>query len=305
MNPAASTLDRNLNGLIPGLGTTFDRVTDYDLYLRLQCDRYQQTFVARQYATHPFRVSNGFHLEGGLSNRIYLYLMNTSPGLMEGDRFRLGIQVDRNAQLYLTDQAATKVHRMPAPGSRAIVDYDLSIAPEARLEFVPEPFILYAESTLEQYTNITFHPTGTLFLTEVVVPGRLARQEYYQFNRYSSRLRIQSPDGQLMMGDAMRLEGVSNRFQHSALFTSLPIIGTAIAIYPDLDLHLLEAACDRLLAMPDSSTFIAGYSRLPNCNGLMIRAMGDRISAIQRQFALVLDAIRTMTGQQPLPEVPK
>lgn len=279
--------------------------TDYDLYLRLQRDRDRRTFAARQYATHPFRLSNVFRLDPQHPERAYCYIMNTSPGLMAGDHFRLGIHLHPGTQLYLTDQSATKVHRMPVPDSQATVNYALTVDADASLEWVPEPLILFGESTLDQHLTVTLHPTGRLFLCEAIVPGRLARQEFYQFHRYTSRWQIRSPDGHLLMGEAMRLEGQGNPFPTSPLFASLPIIATAIAIYPDVDLQKLTAECDRLLYPADPATFTAGYTVLPNCNGVMIRAMGDRISRIQTQFAALLGAFRHLSGQPSLPEIPK
>ncbi|MGB3518055.1 MAG: urease accessory protein UreD [Elainellaceae cyanobacterium] len=300
-------------------------VTDFDVYLRVQSDRHRQSFVSRQYATHPFRVSNVFRLDQeqvdqaqidqaqidqtqidqAQSDRAYVYLMNTSPGLMEGDRFRIGVQVDAHAHLYLTDQAATKVHRMPTPDRPAMVDYILQVGAGGSLEFLPEPLILYHESTLNQHTQITLHPSARLCFSEIIVPGRLARQEYYQFNHYSSRLTVSSPDGRLILGDALRLEGQSHPFCHSPLFARQPILATLLLIYPNIEQAQLEAVLGQVCANQPAATIEASYSSLPNCNGFVIRATADCISRIKRCFDQALNAVRLLEGQSPLPEVPK
>lgn len=294
-----------------GLGA----VTDFDVYLRVQCDRHQQSFVSRQYATHPFRVSNVFRLDQeqvkqaqidqAQSDRAYVYLMNTSPGLMEGDRFRIGVQVDAQAHLYLTDQAATKVHRMPTPDRPATMDYILQVGAGGSLEFLPEPLILYHESTLNQRTQVILHPSARLCLSEIIVPGRLARQEYYHFNHYSSRLTVSSPDGRLILGDALRLEGQSHPFCHSPLFARQPILATLLLIYPDVEQAQLEAALEQVRANQPTATIEVSYSSLPNCNGFVIRATADCISRIKLCFDQALNAVRLLEGQSPLPEVPK
>ena len=297
----------------PGRG--LGAVTDFDVYLRVQSDRHRQSFVSRQYATHPFRVSNVFRLDQeqvkqaqidqAQSDRAYVYLMNTSPGLMEGDRFRIGVQVDAQAHLYLTDQAATKVHRMPTPDRPATVDYILQVAAGGSLEFLPEPLILYNESTLNQHTQVILHPSAQLCLSEIIVPGRLARQEYYQFHHYSSRLTVSSPDGRLILGDALRLEGQSHPFCHSPLFARQPILATLLLIYPNIEQAQLEAVLGQVCANQPAATIEASYSSLPNCNGFVIRATADCISRIKRCFDQALNAVRLLEGQSPLPEVPK
>jgi urease accessory protein len=86
-------------------------------------------------------------LERASSNRAYLYLINTSPGLLAGDRLNLSLQLDKNTNLYLTDQAATKVHPMPN-FQKAVVDTQIVLDTNTNLEYVPEPIILFKDSIL-------------------------------------------------------------------------------------------------------------------------------------------------------------
>ncbi|MGL5794137.1 MAG: urease accessory protein UreD, partial [Waterburya sp.] len=192
-----------------------------------------------QYASYPLRLSSIFRFEGSNSHRAYLYLLNTSPGLLAGDTLNLSLQLAPNSHLYLTDQAATKVHPMPKVNTKATIDYQIVLEANSNLELLPEPIILYKNSILEQHTVIKVHPTSRLFLSEIILPGRLAKQEFYDFNYYFNRLQVKNLTDKLLFSDAMRLIGKDNPFKNNKLFSSLPIIGTAIAILPDTDLNLL------------------------------------------------------------------
>ncbi len=273
------------------------------LALRLACDRQQQTFVAQQYATYPFRLSNVFRLEGAASRRAYLYLMNISPGLLAGDRLKIGVRLGQRAHLYLTDQAATKVHCMAA-GTDARVQYAFQVEAEARLEFIPEPLILYADATLHQTVDITLHSTASLVYGEIIVPGRIARGEQYAFDDFWNRLRVFTPGGDLLFADQMRLTGQHNPFRQSHYCATYPLQSTLVAVLPTVNLAELA---EQLQTLPpsDARHLIAGCSPLPNCNGLLVRAMADNLQGLQRYTREFLNRVREMQAQSPLPDIPK
>ncbi len=273
------------------------------LYLRLSCDRDGCSVVTRQYAAYPFRLSRTFRLDPTDPRRAYLYMMNASPGLLAGDNLRISLQLNANTSLYLTDQAATKVHSMPT-GNAAKTVYEIAVGAEANLEFVPEPLILYTDATLEQITQVTLHHTGRLFLSEIILPGRLARGESYRFHHYFSRLQVTSSTGKLLFADAMRLEGKLNQFRDSSAFSSLPVLGNIFIVLPDIDLKLLLLELDDLKAA-DCLEMIAGSSLLPHCNGLLVRAMANSANALKSYVRYALNCVRRVSGQSSLPEIPK
>jgi urease accessory protein len=279
-------------------------INDFHLYLRIGHDQNGQSFVSRQYATHPFRLSQAFYLDSIRSGRAYLYQMNTSPGVMAGDDLRIGVDLANQTKLHLTDQSATKVHSMPIGGLPSQVSYDITIGENASLEFIPEPLILYADSRLTQTTRITLHPTGQLCWSEIILPGRLAHQEYYQFHSYRSRLRVSSPEGELLFGETMLLEGMNNPLKDSFLFADRSVLATVIVVLP-------EANLDDFIQRINSGTaglspqLLAGNSRLPNCNSLIIRLMSDRVTTLKAYIQTVVNCVREINHQSLFPNLPK
>ncbi|MEL6384281.1 MAG: urease accessory protein UreD [Cyanobacteria bacterium J06626_18] len=284
--------------------TTQNSSDTFQLYLSLGCDRSQQTFVSRQYTAYPFQLSRVFRLDKTNAKRAYLYLMNSSPGLLAGDNLHIGLDIGTNAQVYLTDQAATKIHTSPLPDLIARSTYHVTLGAKASLEFVPEPVILYANASFEQVTEVKLHPTSHVFLSEIVLPGRLARSEFYDFHYYVSRLRVRSLDGDLIFGDAMRLEGHTNPFKDSLFFAKFPIIANIVLVLPGVDLasliHTLEASTPI-----DSSKLLSGCSALPNCNGLLVRLMSTEVDSIKEYSQSILNCVRQATEQPSLPHIPK
>ena len=275
-----------------------------NLELKLYQSQSNQTIGQHQYTTFPLRLSSLFRLEGSNSNRAYLYLINTSPGLLAGDELNLSLQLAPNTSLYLTDQAATKVHPMPEEGRIATVNYQILVDADASLELVPEPIILYTDSVLEQKTTIRLHPTAKLFLSEIILPGRLAKNEYYDFNYYFNRLQVTDLDAKILFTDATRMMGQQNQFKHNKLFTSLPIIGNAIAVLPDTDLISLITKLEDIQSA-DCQNIEVAVTILPSNNGILIRALGQKTIELKKYFLHALNCIRAITNQSLVPYIAK
>ncbi len=297
--------------LVQAKSSIIEQSNQVQLGLKMGCDRAQKTVFQHRYMAYPLSVSPIFRLEEAgstASQRAYLYRMNTSPGLLAGDSIRVALQLEPDSQLYLADQSATKVHSMPQSGTQATVDYRIAVESNATLEFLPEPLILFTDAELIQTTEVTLHPTAALSWGEIVLPGRLARGEVYQFRQYLSRMRIKSPTGHVWFAEMMKLMGKENRFVASDLFASKPILGTLILVLPEAiatsqTLSTLSAEIDNLpniFASNGKSVDLAS-TVLPGENGLFIRAMSETTRELQACFKAALNCVRQLRGQSKLP----
>jgi urease accessory protein len=276
------------------------------LSLKLDCNAAGKTNVSHRYMAYPLSVSPVFRLEENgtelSNNRAYLYRMNTSPGLLAGDNIGMSVQLATGAQLFLADQSATKVHTMPE--AQATVNNWIEVGSSATLEFLPDPLILFAESTLSQTTEVIMHSTASLSLGEIILPGRLARGEVYQFHQYLNRLRVKSPEGQVWFAETMKLLGRGNRFAQSALFASGAVLGSLVLILPEdvatsERLAALSAEIDSLVEA-DNLVDLAS-SILPGGRGLFVRAIAQTTREMQACFKGAVNCVRQLRGQSPLP----
>ncbi|MBD1871651.1 urease accessory protein UreD [Oculatella sp. FACHB-28] len=278
-----------------------DQSSQKHLSLQIGLDQFNQSFVYRQYATYPFRLSRSLRLDPTDTHRAYLYIMNSSPGLLAGDQFQISVRLGDRTSLYLTDQSATKVHQMPV-AQFARLHYDVEVGTDASLEFLPEPIILYRDASLEQTMRVTLAPTGSLFLSEIIVPGRLARGECFQFQRYFNRLQVYTPAGALVFTDAMQLKGQDRCGAYGSIFAPQPILANLILVMPGVDLQSLALDLEQFA---QKQAFTAASSALPNCNGLLVRAMASNVPVLKAYISHALTQIRHLSSQPALPEIPK
>lgn len=277
------------------------------LEVRLKCDRFGKTVVSDRYMAHPLRLSGVFRLDAAELNRAYLYITNISPGLLAGDNLSVSLKLEADTNLYLTDQSATKIHAMPVTGTQAITDIKIEVGAGASLELVPEPLILFADAALEQTTRIQLHPNAELFWSEIVLPGRLARGECYEFRHYFSRLEISTSAEQaeqLWFRDTTYLEGKHNLFKHSDLFVSKPILANLIVVQPQIDLEILSKKLENLEAA-DCYDAIVATSVLPENKGLLVRALASKTLEVKKYIKYALNCFRACSDRSFLPHIPK
>ncbi|PZO54479.1 MAG: urease accessory protein [Phormidesmis priestleyi] len=265
------------------------------------------SFMAYQYARYPFRLSNNLRLDPTDLRRVYAYIMNASPGILSGDNLHLSVEVGAEASLYLTDQSATKVHSQSAvqqeSGASAEINWKIKVGCGGYFEFMPEPIILFKSAALTQRMEITLHSQAQMVLSEIVVPGRMARGEFYDFEQFQSRLRIQNPEGDLLFVDNLNVLGRNNLFKCSSWLTDFPIIANFIAVVPDIKLAHLARELERH-AVPAIALQVCD-SPLPGCNGLWIRAIATQVSALKAYQRHLLSCVRQISGNAPLPPIPK
>ncbi|MGB3296577.1 MAG: urease accessory protein UreD [Phormidesmis sp.] len=257
---------------------------------------------------YPLSVSPIFRLEdklGAASTRAYLYRMNTSPGLLAGDAIGISLQMTSDSQLYLADQSATKVHAMP-PGETASVNYSIELGEQTTLEFLPEPLILFTDAALTQQTEITINASAGLSLGEIILPGRLARGEVYQFRQYLSRIRVRSTAGKLLFVEAMNLIGKGNLFAQSSLFASGRVLGSLVLILPEAiatpeNLSALGREIEALADKGEEPSLDLASSVLPGDRGLFVRAIATTTRELQSCFRNAINRVRKLRNQAQLP----
>lgn len=271
------------------------------LQIKLKLNKLGKTIITHKYSDHPLCVSRPFYLDDN-QNRAYLYLGNNSPGLFPGDDLNITLYCEQNTRVYLTDRAATKVYPNINLENIAKVNYNFNLASGAYLEFVPESLILYRDGALEQVTKINMDSTSSLFFSEIILPGRLARGESYLFHSYFNRLQVYSNEGDLWFSDAMYLSGVKNSFTDSHLFAKYPILGNAIVVLPKSNLKLLQEKIE-LLDIPDN--LLTATSLLPSDRGLLIKINARKTFLVKQYFASIINSIRNINVDTDLPYIPK
>jgi len=252
------------------------------------------TTLVHDYATVPFHVS-GTPGHDPHPDADTVFLQSPTGGIAQGDRHAIDIRVDDDAVAHVSTQSSTKVQSMNR--NYAAAETTLSVGPGGHLDYVPEPTILHEDARFVQELELDLADGATAVLGDVVVPGRLARGERFDFERYLSLVRATGAEG-LLFEDATHLAPADDDPTAPGVLGEFTVYGTLFVVAPDADTAALS---DDLHAAVADCEARAGATELPNGAGVGVRALGDRAETVQAALHAAWDDARRQLLGAPAP----
>ncbi|MEM8868743.1 MAG: urease accessory protein UreD, partial [Verrucomicrobiota bacterium] len=142
------------------------------------------TRLVEQWVRPPLHMTKAYHDQDWAISQ----LMSPTAGLLSGDLLKVDVSVGEGARAAVISPAACRVHTMDSGCAR--IKQRFKIAAGGVLDVWPAPLILQKEAALFQETRVDMAADATLLLCEIVMPGRAAYGESFQFKSWASSLRI-------------------------------------------------------------------------------------------------------------------
>ena len=232
----------------------------------------------------PLAVLRGHYLDPEAEDMLSVMIASPSGGVLQGDRLQIEIEVRTGARLHLDTQSATRLYRMPEAPARLQTSFRLDA--DAYLEYVPDPIVPFAGSSVVSRTEAVVHPDAALVLGEVVAPGRAARGEIHAMTLFESVTEVERPDGALVFADATVLDpgedltGPGMLCGHAAL-------GSLYVIAAGVEPTILRESLDDA-ASPTSAYW--GASSLPSAAGAWLRVLAPDVGTARAMVGTAHDA---------------
>lgn len=131
-------------------------------------------------------------------------LVNVSGGLTGGDSIAVEAELGQGAEAVVTSQACEKIYR--SLGEDAHVSSRMRLAACGRLDWLPQPTILFDRARLARRTDVDMADDAALLAVEAVIFGRTAMAEDVTSGRLSDSWTIRR-GGRLIHADRFLLEG--------------------------------------------------------------------------------------------------
>lgn len=255
----------------------------------------------------PLRASSPLYPAD--SQTVCFYIMNPAAGLLQGDQHTISVRIKPGAHAVVLGQGATKVFRSPKNAlSRQFTT--LIVEHGARLEYMPEVVIPFAESCFFSRTNLLLSNNASAFLWEITAPGRSARQELFAYTFLDQKTNIYL-DRELIYSDRFLLEphktpdylqtwskplGFMHGYSH---------MGTFWAVDPRLEVEMAallrrnteEENCYIEKIAKDNSVLMAGTVLCSHA--YCFRALGHSAEDIQNAFKELWRILRLRLYQEP------
>lgn len=239
-----------------------------------------------------------FHVTGELDNDphpdgVVVCVQSPSGGVVQGDRRTVTVTARADAVAHVGTGGATRVKSMDR--NYAATTTALSVGAGAHLDYVPEPTIVHEDARYHSECTLTLEEDATAVVADIVVPGRLARDEWFDFDRYYAELECYGPDGLLLTDTTHhRPEEVPDR---PGELDEYAAYGTLYALVP-------AVSADRLHQVARDATdgdIQAGATCLPNDAGVVVRAVGNRAESVTDALHAAWKGARQTAINAPLP----
>lgn len=163
--------------------------------------RGSRTVLAHARLEAPMAMIRPFERPDG---RLVVPLITLGPGFCSGDAVTIDVCAEPGARVVVTTTAASRIMSMRS-GEHAEQHVTLRAGDGAMLEYYPSVTIPFPGSALTQTVHVEAAATARIGVLETWALGRVARGEYLQFRRLSSRTTM-SVDEALRYADATHLE---------------------------------------------------------------------------------------------------
>lgn len=167
-------------------------------------------------------------------------LVNSSGGVVGGDRLEMKLEAGHGASLLVTGQAAEKVYR--SAGEEANASTTLTAQADSFIEFLPQGTIIFDGARFRRTTIIDASTGSRVMAGEVLTLGRVARNERFTGGSFHDEWRVLR-NGRLVWVDALHLsddleDGTESVLASPAGFAKSPGYATFIYTADDADSHV-------------------------------------------------------------------
>lgn len=181
--------------------------------------KHEKTILSDSYFTPPFKLLKPFYCE---NNIMRLCLVNVSPGVLEGDNYKITANMKKGSLLELYSQSYSKIFKMN--DGFAAQKVDINMEEGCTLAYMLKPTLPYEDSDFRSETNIKLSKNCNVIFREIISCGRYKRNEIFSFKSFKSRTKIFYEgkllfmDNTVLIPDEQQLNsiGLYDKFTHQA-----------------------------------------------------------------------------------------
>lgn len=260
----------------------------------------RKTIMRELFSKVPLQVQKILYLEESLPEMAYVYIMSPSGGILQGDRLRIDIRLEKNAYAHVTTQAATKVYRMNSNYATQMVN--VFVGDGCYLELVPDQLIPYRNARFYQRVKMQVHDNATVVYSEIITPGRVASGEYFEYDICCLKTIATDQDSRLRFIDALLLEPKKQEFFDGFVSGSKSVFANMYILTKNID---AKALSDVIHDMLKESSVNGSASVLPRNDGVFARMIANTAGDIKSAIDIVLSKIRKEILSKPFTGVRK
>ncbi|WP_166333536.1 urease accessory protein UreD [Sphingobacterium chungjuense] len=196
-----------------------------------------------------------------------MIIMSASPGILDGDRLTININVKPEAHMKLYTQSFNKLHSMK---NGAFQDTIVNLKENSILHYIPHPVTPFKDSIFKAENTINMDTSATLIWGDILGAGRIYMNEAFLFNKVHMRTRLYR-NNQLIFTDNQCLKTADQPVRDMLFFEGYTHQATFIYCSPFAT--GMKAEMDEILA-GEYEDISFGFTDAGE-NTVLLRALGN------------------------------
>lgn len=158
------------------------------------------------------------------------------------------------------------------------------------LEFVPDQIIPFRDSRFYQTVNLKVHDNGTMIYSEMIVPGRVASGESFQYDICYMKALAKNQKDTLRFIDIAVLEPKKRNLNTVGILGTFDVVGSTY-ILTKAD-YVKELKDEINSGLQKFTHFAGGASILPHNSGVIVRMLGNVASDLRNAIYEIIKIAR-------------
>lgn len=180
------------------------------------------------YQQPPLKASR--ELYEGKDPTVTVYVMESSGGMVAGDRNDISIKLAPESRVRLIQQSALKIYPSHT-GDFCVQKIEVELEEHSRLEWMPEVIIPFADAKFQVDTALHVADDATVLWGEIVAPGREKRGEVFAYNTFRSNFKVFVED-ELIAFDSLHFSPQESDFRRVGVLEDAMYIGSIWLVSP-------------------------------------------------------------------------
>lgn len=246
-----------------------------------------ESIVRNLYTEMPLHVQKSL-LSKDDSGLSFMYIMSSSGGIIQGDRYKMEITMKKNSQAHITTQGATRIYSMDS--NWASMWSKITLEENSYLEYIPDQIIPYKDSKFFQQTELIVDETATAIYSEIVTPGRMAMNENFDFEICYLKTEINDKNGAKIILDISNMEPKKQEIKKFGIFGKYDILGSIYIVSNEKSILELESKISEVLK---TNKKIFGGLAISNLNrGILVRILGVETTSVREIITEIVRIVR-------------
>jgi urease accessory protein len=250
-----------------------------------------KTVIREQYTRVPLFTQRAMYLEETLPAMAYVYIVSPSGGILQGDRYRIDITLDNDTLAHVTTQGATRIYKMEKNYASQIVN--ITVGEGSFFEYIPDQIIPFRNSRFYQEVELNVHDNATMIYSEVIVPGRVASGEAFEYDICYIKTVGKNHLGKPRFIDTVKLEPKNENPKAEGILGNLKVVGTIYVVTKESYVNDLQSEInEKIKVLEVKGKISGGTSILPARQGVIVRILGNSAEDVKQIIFKVVSIAR-------------